>query len=145
VVKTAFFFLTNPRPGSCKLCHFGYNNVVKAGTPRRKVLWAPRTRKELTGYPRSVRYAIGRAIEVAQWGQTDTNVSRMKGKLREVFEITADAPGVTYRAMHYPLKNVDDPIAVLHVFKKKSIKGIATPKPALNIIEARLREVKESE
>jgi len=106
---------------------------VKAGTPRRKILWAPRTRKELAGYPRSVRYAIGRAIEIAQWGQTDTN------------EITADAPGVTYRAMYYPLKNADDPIAVLHVFKKKSIKGIATPKRALDTIEARLREVKDSE
>jgi phage-related protein len=118
---------------------------VKVGTPRRKVLWAPQTRKELRGYPRNVRYTIGRAIEVAQWGQTDTNVSRMKGKLREVYEITADAPGVTYRAMYFPMKDADDPIAVLHVFKKKSTKGIATPKSDLNIIEVRLREVKDSE
>jgi phage-related protein len=69
----------------------------------------------------------------------------MQGNLREVFEVKVDGPSETYRVMYYPLKDSHEPIAVLHVFKKKATKGIATPKTDLDLIKARLREVKECE
>jgi phage-related protein len=98
----------------------------------------------LRSYPKRARKIIGRAVEVAQWGQTDTTARRMKGKLRDVFEVRADGPGSdTYRAMYYPTRDPDGPIAVLHVFRKKSTRGIATPQRDLAVIELRLKRVKE--
>jgi phage-related protein len=109
------------------------------------VVWAPGAEKELRGYSKRVRTLIGRAIEVAQWGQTDIHAKPMKAPLREVFEIVVDGDRVTYRAVYYATKNGAGPIAVLDVFIKKSTSGIATPKPILDRIKSRLRRIKEIE
>jgi phage-related protein len=115
------------------------------GVPKRGVVWAPGTEKELRGYSKRVRTVIGRAIEVAQWGQTDTHAKAMKAPLREVFDIVVDGDKVTYRAVYYTTKNVDGPVAVLDIFIKKSTSGIATPKPILDRIKSRLKRIKEIE
>jgi phage-related protein len=118
---------------------------MKRGVPRREVLWAPGTKAELKGYSKQVRSVIGRGIEVAQWGQTDTHVKRMKGKLGEVYEIVAPGDKVTHRACYYPTKDPDGPIAVLDVFIKKSTSGISTPPAIINRIVDRLKRVKAIE
>lgn len=99
------------------------------GVPRREVLWAPGTKDELRSYPAGVRLLIGRGIEVAQWGQTDTHAKPMKGPLREVYEIVAEGDGVTHRAAYYLTKDPYGPVAVLHVFVKKSKRGVVTLGP----------------
>ncbi len=92
-----------------------------------------------------MRLLIGRGIEVAQWGQTDTHAKLMKGPLREVYEIVVEGDNVTHRAAYYPTKDPDGPIAVLDVFVKKSRRGIVTPATVLARIKARLRRIKEIE
>lgn len=106
-------------------------------------MWAPGTRNELRGYPKRVRRLIGRGIEVAQWGQTDTHAKRMRPPLREAFEIVVEGDNVTYRAAYYPTTESDGPIAVLDVFVKKSKSGITTPQLIIDRIKARLKRVKE--
>ena len=113
--------------------------------PRRDVLWAPGTRDTLRGYASRVRTRIGRAIEVAQWGQTDILAKRMTGPFRDVYEIVVDGSNVTHRAVYYPVKDVDGPIVVLDVFVKKSTKGAAMPTHIAHRIDRRLRRVKEME
>lgn len=49
-----------------------------------------------------------------------------------------DDRGDTYRAV-YTIK-FKEAIYVLHVFKKKSTKGIATPKKDMDLIEKRLKD-----
>jgi phage-related protein len=115
------------------------------GVPKRDVLWAPGTKEELRGYSKRVRALIGRGIEVAQWGQTDTHAKPMKAPLRELFEIVVEGDRVTHRAVYYATKDVDGPIAILDVFIKKSTSGIATPKPIIDRIKLRLKRVKEIE
>jgi phage-related protein len=115
------------------------------GVPRRSVLWAPGTRDELRTYAKRVRHLIGRGIEVAQWGQTDTHAKKMRAPLNEVYEIVVDGDNVTYRAAYYPTKDRDGPVAVLDVFVKKSKAGIATPKAILDRIRLRLKRIKEIE
>lgn len=112
--------------------------------PKRTVVWAPGTRDELRSYPERVRRLLGRAIEVAQWGQIDTHVKKMKGALRDVFEISVEGDNVSYRAAYYPTEEADGPIAVLDVFKKKSTSGTSTPQRFLDRIGVRLRHVKEA-
>jgi phage-related protein len=115
------------------------------GVPRRDVLWAPGTKDELRSYAKRVRLLIGRGIEVAQWGQTDTHAKQLKAPLREVYEIVVDGIKVTYRAAYYLTKDPDGPVAILDVFVKKSTSGIATPKPILDRIRQRLKRIRELE
>jgi phage-related protein len=58
-----------------------------------------------------------------------------------VLEIVEDHQTDTYRAV-YTVK-FSDLIYVLHAFQKKSKKGIATPKPDIDLIKKRLRVAEE--
>ena len=58
-----------------------------------------------------------------------------------VLEVVEDHQGDTYRAV-YTVK-FQDAVYVLHCFQKKSSKGIATPKPDLDKIRARLKAVEQ--
>jgi phage-related protein len=115
------------------------------GVPRREVLWAPGTLAELRSYPARVRRVIGRSIEVAQWGQTDSHSKSMKGLLRDVFEIVVEGDRVTHRAAYFVTDDHDGPIFVLDVFIKKSRSGLSTPVSIIDRIHARLKRVKEIE
>ncbi len=113
--------------------------------PRRDALWAPGTKAELSSYPKRIRRLIGRGIEVAQWGQTDTHAKPMKAPLRDVYEIVVEGDNVTHRAAYYVAKASDGPVAVLDVFVKKSKSGTATPAPVIERIKSRLKRAKEME
>ena len=54
-----------------------------------------------------------------------------------VLEVVEDDAGGTYRAV-YTVKFAEA-VFVLHCFQKKSRSGIATPKPDMGIIRARLK------
>jgi phage-related protein len=56
-------------------------------------------------------------------------------------EIVDDHQTDTYRAV-YTVK-YSDLVYVLHAFQKKSKKGIATPKPDIDLIKKRLRVAEE--
>lgn len=56
-------------------------------------------------------------------------------------EIRADVDSDTYRAVY--AVNPGDVIYMLHVFQKKSKRGVETPKPDMDAIRSRLKQVKE--
>jgi phage-related protein len=58
-----------------------------------------------------------------------------------VLEVVEDYDGDTYRAV-YTVRFVES-VYVLHVFQKKSKRGIANPRPELDLIRARLRRVED--
>jgi phage-related protein len=58
-----------------------------------------------------------------------------------VLEIVDDFDGDTYRAVY--TVRFAGAVYVLHAFQKKSTRGIATPKPELDLIEQRLERAKE--
>ena len=58
-----------------------------------------------------------------------------------VLEIVDDFDGNTYRAVY--TVQLADAVYVLHAFQKKSKKGIATPKPVLDLIRSRLKLARE--
>jgi phage-related protein len=69
----------------------------------------------------------------------------MAGALREVYEIVVEGDHVTHRALYYPVKRPDGPIAILDVFVKKSTKGSALPAPVASRVRLRLQRLKEIE
>jgi len=95
------------------------------------------TKKDLRAMPHDVKDEIGHALRIAQQGGKTDYAHRMKGNLRPVTEIIVDEDSDTYRAMY--TTELPEVIYVLDAFKKKSKKGIATPKADLDRIEQRLK------
>ncbi len=100
--------------------------------------WIGRSKKDLIALPLDVRKFFGHALHFAQKGERHDAAKVMKGfGGAGVLEIVEDDLGGTYRAV-YTVK-FPEAVFVLHVFQKKSRRGIKTPKPDLDIIRAHLK------
>lgn len=84
-----------------------------------------------------MRDSIGYALFRAQQGEKHHKTKPLKG-FDGVLEIVSSYQTDAYRAV-YVIK-LKKSIYVLHTFKKKSKKGIKTPKHDLEIIKQRLKE-----
>jgi len=90
----------------------------------------------LKAFPRPVQRHIGQALYAAH-GEEYASVKALKGfRGRSVLEIVASHQIDAYRAVC--TVRFRDLIYVLHAFKKKSTKGIATPKKEIDLISERL-------
>jgi phage-related protein len=86
--------------------------------------------KELRDSPEEVKDGIGYALELVQKGERPANAKPLKGfGGASVLEIVEDFDGDTWRAVYTVA--VANAVYVLHVFRKKSKRGIATPKKEL--------------
>ncbi|MGA7853404.1 MAG: type II toxin-antitoxin system RelE/ParE family toxin [Candidatus Acidiferrales bacterium] len=91
----------------------------------------------MRSFPREVRLDIGHALFAAQEGKTDPAAKPLKGfGSANVLEIIASHHGNAWRAVY--TVHFQDAIYVLHVFQKKSTKGIATPTREIDLIKQRL-------
>ena len=89
-----------------------------------------------------MRTKIGYALWIAQQGRKHVDAKPLRGfGGAGVLEVIADFDKDTYRAV-YTVRFLEA-IYVLHVFKKKSKSGIATPRPDADLIKARLRFAEE--
>src|SRR6266852_7264582 len=103
------------------------------------VRWIGASLRDLRSFPRSVRIDIGHALFTAQEGKTDPAAKPLKGfGGASVIEIVASHHGNAWRAVY--TVRFQDAIYVLHVFQKKSTKGIATRAREINLIKRRLAE-----
>lgn len=85
---------------------------------------------------------MGYALHLAQCGEKADSAKPLSGfKGASVLEIVDDFNGDTYRAV-YTVK-FQGIVYVLHVFQKKSKKGITTPKSHIQLIEQRLKKARE--
>jgi phage-related protein len=103
------------------------------------VRWVGSSLKDLRSFPSAVRIDIGHALFAAQEGKTDPATKPLKGfGGASVLEIVASHHGNAWRAVY--TVRFQDFIYVLHVFQKKSTKGIATPAREIELIKQRLAE-----
>ena len=88
--------------------------------------------------PEEVQDVFGSALLDAQYGDHPEGARPFgEGVPREVMKLVEDHDRDTYRAAYtvfYP-----GAVYVLHVFKKKSTRGMGTPRPDKELIRARLR------
>ncbi len=81
---------------------------------------------------------MGYALYQAQIGLKASSAKPLRGfGGAGVLEVVADYKSDTYRAVYTVM--FSDVIYVLHAFQKKSKRGIATPKPEIDLIKRRLR------
>ncbi len=93
---------------------------------------------DLRSLPAQAQKDIGFALFEAQLGSKSYHARPLKGfKGAGVVEVVEDLDGDTYRAV-YTVK-LADAVYVLHVFQKKSKRGIATPQADMDHIKSRLK------
>ena len=103
------------------------------------VIWIASSRADLRDMPQQVRRDIGQALYAAQQGVTDPSAKPLKGfGGAQVMEIVVRYRTDAYRAVY--TAHFANAIYVLHVFQKKSTRGIATPKQVIDVIKVRFAE-----
>ena len=115
-----------------------YTGIRMAGELK-PVRWVGTSLRDLRSFPREVRSDIGHALFTAQEGRTDPAAKPLKGfGGASMLEIVVSQRGNAWRAVY--TVRFQDAIYVLHVFQKKSTKGIATPTREIDLIKQRLAE-----
>jgi phage-related protein len=108
---------------------------------RKPLHWVGPSRDDIRAMPEEVKDEFGHALDQAQAGEKHPRAKPLKGfggaGILEV--VTDDATG-TCRAV-YTVK-FSGAVYVLHVFQKKSRKGISTPKEEIERVKQRLKVAK---
>jgi phage-related protein len=100
--------------------------------------WVGSSRKDIASTPEEVQDIFGYALYLAQIGQKHEDAKPLKGfGSAGVLEVVEDWHGDTYRAVY--TVRFTAAVFVLHVFQKKSRKGIETPKHEIGLIRKRLK------
>lgn len=106
-------------------------------SPQRPLEWVGSSRDDLRALPEAVREHMGFALYQAQLGTKHRDAKPLQGFGSGVLEVVSSGEGATYRAMY--TVRFAKAVYVLHVFQKKSKKGIATPKAELDLVRQRLK------
>ena len=108
------------------------------GQELKTLVWIASAKKDLIGMPEDVQDTFGYALHLAQAGKKHEQAKPLKGfGSAGVLEVVEDEAGSTYRAVY--TVRFQNAVYVLHCFQKKSTRGIATPKPDLDLIRERLK------
>lgn len=104
--------------------------------------WIGSSYRDLCVLPEEVRRCFGFALYLAQSGGKHPDAKPLSGfHGAGVLEVVEDHDGDTYRAV-YTVRFADI-VYVLHVFQKKSKRGIATPAKDVELIKTRLKIAEE--
>ncbi|MFS8145551.1 type II toxin-antitoxin system RelE/ParE family toxin [Rhizobium sp. BR 249] len=107
----------------------------------KEIAWVKAALKDFGDFPQAVQDRMKDALAIAGMGQKADIAKPMKGLGSGVFEIALPYRTDAYRAIY--AVQLGDAIWVVHAFQKKSTKGIATPQKDVELIQARLKRIKE--
>lgn len=110
----------------------------KLAHPLRPLLWVGSSKRDYRDFPVRVQECLGFELFLAQTGQHPPSENPLKGLDGGTVELVEDFDGDTYRAVY--TVRFAEAVYVLHAFKKKSKRGIATPKGDIDLIKRRLRD-----
>jgi phage-related protein len=100
------------------------------------------TRDDLRSLPEDVKDLFGYALYLAQMGEMHVRSKPLRGfGGADLLEVVDWDEGGTYRTVY--TVRLAGAVYVLHVFQKKSRRGIATPRQEIDLVRARLRQAEE--
>lgn len=108
--------------------------------PTRKISWVKAARKDFTGFPLNAQRRVSRALTVVAEGGTPDVAKPLSGVGAGVWELAIKERGDAWRVV-YGLQIAND-IWIVHAFQKKSVSGVATPKPEIDLVKSRIRHLK---
>ncbi len=112
--------------------------MVEITRPVRPLLWVASTKRDYRQFPPRVQSNFGFELFLAQSGQHPPSAKPLKGIGGRTIELAADFAGDTYRAVY--TARFADAVYVLHAFKKKSKRGVKTPKSDIDLVKRRLTD-----
>ena len=96
------------------------------------------SKRDLRSLPGPVTDLFGYALYLAQTGKKHEQAKPLRGfGSAGVLEVVEDWDRSTYRAVY--TVRFEGVVFVLHIFKKKSKRGAATPKADIDLIRERLK------
>jgi len=107
----------------------------------RPIVWLKAARKDFEDFPEKARDRLLDALTVVAEGGMPAIAKPLRGFGSGVLELALAFRGDAFRVVYALQLGAD--VWVLHAFQKKSRTGIKTPKQEIDLIEARLRRVKE--
>lgn len=107
----------------------------------RQISWIKAARKDFEKFPLEAQDICLTALTVAAEGGKSDLAKPISGLGSGVFEIALPHRGNAYRVVY--AVQIADAIWVVHAFQKKSKTGIKTPKPEIDLVESRLKILKE--
>ncbi len=107
----------------------------------RPVSWIKAALKEFETFPEGARTICPAALTIAAEGGKADVVRPMQGLGSGVFEIALPFRGDAFRLVS--AVQLAEQIWVVHAFQKKSKQGVKTPKREMDLIDDRLKRLKE--
>lgn len=105
---------------------------------KRQLVYLGSSQKDARKLPNEVQELFAYALDVALKGGQHEDAKPLVGfHGRSVIEVVSDYRGDTFREVY--TVRFEEVIYVLHIFQKKSKKGIATPKEDMELIKQRLK------
>jgi len=104
----------------------------------RQLIYLGSSEKDAKKLPQEVQELFAYALDVALKGSQHEDAKPLKGfHGSSVIEVVGDFRSDTYREVY--TVRFEEVIYVLHIFQKKSKKGIETPKQDIELIKKRLK------
>lgn len=107
----------------------------------RPISWIKAARKDFERFPMQAQSLCLAALTIAAEGSKADIVKPFKGLGSGIFEIAIPWRGDAFRVLY--AVQIADELWVLHAFQKKSTQGIKTPRHEVELIESRLKRLKE--
>ena len=103
----------------------------------RPLYWIGSALKDISRFPSDVQRSVGFALSAAQYGGKHPATKPWKGEGPGILEVVKDYEGDTYRAIY--TVRFARAVYVLHVFQKKSPRGIQTRHSDVALVRERLK------
>jgi phage-related protein len=107
----------------------------------RKINWLKAALKDFLDFPKDAQDRAANALTMVAEGATPDIAKPLTGLGSGMWELAIKSRGDAFRVV-YALKLGDD-IWIVHAFQKKSKKGIATPRPEIDLVRERIKRLKE--
>lgn len=107
----------------------------------RKINWLKAALKDFRDFPAAAQNRAAAALTFVAEGVTPDIAKPLTGLGSGAWELAIRSRGDAFRVV-YVLQLGDD-IWIVHVFQKKSKKGIATPKREIDLVRERIKRLKE--
>jgi phage-related protein len=108
----------------------------------RPISWLKGARKDFGDFPPGAQTELARALTILAEGRMPDIAKPLTGFGPGIMELALRHRGDAFRVV-YALK-IDDDIWVIHAFQKKSKSGIKTPQQDIELIEQRLKRLRET-
>jgi phage-related protein len=107
----------------------------------RPISWVSSARKEFENFPDGAQSICLAALTIAAEGSKADIAKPLKGLGSGVMEIALPYRGNAFRVVY--AMQLGEEVWVVHAFQKKSTQGIKTPKHEIDLISARVKQLKE--